>query len=301
MILRRGFTLIELLVVIAIIAVLISVLLPALGSARKNARSVACAANMSQMGLALAAYNNDHKEAVIPSYNMFGVMAGADNPFDGWAPIMDRDGYVTATSIGGTSGERVGKGAFYCGETVDRDGLASGQTGTDPNNTKGWLDWPWERTGSSNVARTIEERGFNKIIRVSYWINGDNPVGSGTVITPDLFYTASVGYGPGTNGVYITNTYLRAFARPSSLIALADGIYSGRQRDNRIGMANSRIGYRHPGGAGSANVSFADGHVAPIDGNKFPRGLGGSNTVDEVRDDNMGTGPTVYAHPERHL
>ena len=27
------------------------------------------------------------------------------------------------------------------------------------------------------------------------------------------------------------------------------------------GVKDSRIGYRHPGGAGSANVTFADGHV----------------------------------------
>ncbi len=43
------------------------------------------------------------------------------------------------------------------------------------------------------------------------------------------------------------------------LIVLADGVYAGRQRDNRIGVENSRIGYRHPNKM--ANVCFADGHA----------------------------------------
>jgi len=58
---QKGFTLIELLVVISIIALLLAILLPALGTAREQARRVACSANLKGLGFALVAYstNND--------------------------------------------------------------------------------------------------------------------------------------------------------------------------------------------------------------------------------------------------
>ncbi len=289
---RSAFTLIELLVVIAIVALLVALVLPAIGMARRSARATVCSSNLRQMGAALTAYNGDHKEAVIPSYNMEGV-TGAGVVLDGWGPIMDRDGYVPAAQQAKAS-------AYYCPETKDVAGVESGQTGADPDNPKGWLDWPFERTGNSNVAQTIPDRGFDKIIRVAYWINANNPIGSDAPIVHDLFYTASVGYGTNADGVSIRTTYVNAFTRPHTLIALADGLYAGRQRDNHLGQTNSRIGYRHPGKAGgSSNVAFADGHVLPLTTRGFPRALGGNNKADAVRQENSFGRPTVYANPDR--
>ena len=287
------FTLIELLVVIAIIAVLAALLLPALGRARETAKAALCQSNLRNNGLGLTMYQSDNDDCVVPSYNMTGTSGGATVPLDGWAAIFDHDGSIP--------GKRENAGTvFVCPAIVDVEGMAGGQTGTDPQKPKGWMDWPNLRLGTANVPVTIPERGYDRILRVGYWINADNPIGAVTTVENGVYYTGSVGYGPGSNGESIRLTRGAAFQSPVRLVVLADGVYAGRQRDVRLGTANLRIGYRHPGGVGAANVVFADGHVAGITGDRFPRGKGGSATLDDLRADNAGPA-TVFANPEKAL
>lgn len=60
----RGFTLIELLVVVAIIGLLVTLLLPTLTHARAQSRRSACLANLREIGLGIAAYALQHRDAI---------------------------------------------------------------------------------------------------------------------------------------------------------------------------------------------------------------------------------------------
>lgn len=283
---RRGFTLIELLVVVAIIALLIAILLPALGVAREKGKATKCLANLKGIGSGLWIYQTENDGYVVPSYNMTGHGSGVDTTLDGWAPILDRDGVIP-----GRREETAN--IYYCPSTVEILGMAAGDTGLSPENPKGYFEWPTIRNAlKQNNPTTIPDQRFNRIIRVSYWINSDNPIGSATAaIKQDYFYTGSVGFTPtgGANaGQTERLTKWTVFKRPQNLITVADGLYAGKQGNNRLNgspdgtgnpaiVQDSRVGFRHGGGK-VANASFADGHADQVRYTDFPRSSKAENS-----------------------
>lgn len=282
---RRAFTLIELLVVVAIIALLIAVLIPALGIARDKAKATACGANLKSIGTGLVIYHTDNDGYVVPSYNMTGHGQGVDTTLDGWAPILDRDGVVKGTRSSATN-------IYYCPSTLEILGMAGGDTGTSPDNPRGYFEWPTIRDAlKQNNPTTIPQFGFDRVIRVSYWINSANPIGSSSAaIQQDVFYSESVGFTNASGGTLKATRWTK-FTRPQALIAIADGLYAGKQGNNRLngtdGVKDSRVGFRHTRGT-YANAVFADGHVEAIRYSDFPRTAKAENTGQY----------TVYADPE---
>jgi prepilin-type processing-associated H-X9-DG protein len=255
---------------------------------------VACRANLHGIMAGILSYASAERDSVVPAYNMRGVSVGVSNPFDGWAPILDRDGYVP--------GQRQSlRGPFCCPLTRNVAGMKQTHTGSSPDNPRGYMDWPTVITLSQIYGVTIPARGFKKIIRVGYWINGDNPVGIPRAFEQDVHFTGSVGYGPDPRGRIMQPNRLGNQRTPARVIGLADGLYSGGQNATRIDQVDVRIGYRHPGGPGSANAAFGDGHADAIRGDRFPRRISDALTRAQARDENLGTNPTVYANPERSL
>jgi len=321
----RAFTLVELLVVIGIIAVLVGILLPALSRAQEAGRATACLSNLRQISMGLLAYANDNDGNVVPAYNLpwlpgatTNFTGGPSQPLDGWAPILDRDGYVRAGA------PQSPNTVFYCPDTADIAGLAGGATGATTGSgqaaPQGWVDWPliFTATGGDTEpkqALTIPTEGFNTIVRVGYWINAYHPTGqtltAAQISQKDLYYTTTVGFGPSLQS-QIRAHKLSAIKHSSQLITVADGVFMGRQSDDGIGMTNSVIGYRHPGLRGvhtAANAAFADGHAESLTILQFPlayattasyAGSGGTTTLATQEGINLNS-YSVYPDPAGSL
>jgi prepilin-type N-terminal cleavage/methylation domain-containing protein/prepilin-type processing-associated H-X9-DG protein len=152
---RKGFTLIELLVVIGILAVLLGLLLGAVQRVRVAANRVACANNLSQIGL--AAYSYNHQNRRLPP-------AGTDwAPYDtrvGWGdpPLPDYDpSKALLWPYAGQSAE-----VFKCPDGYDRD--PSSATYGKPLQSGYAINGITGGPGGMRLADVIAGRGASNVL-----------------------------------------------------------------------------------------------------------------------------------------
>ena len=226
---RNLFTLIELLVVIAIIAILAAMLLPALSKAREKARAISCTSNTKQIALAARLYQDDNNGHFVPATD-------PNVQLTTWAAIL-----VDPS-----------KGAQY---------LADSKALICPSATV-WRDYmknPFA-SGTSGYVWTY----------INYGYNWRFPGGGGSSTHTN---SAFVGLSPQES--LVTN--------PSDLVMFCDSLYTPNgsltDADQNIGYfavymnyqsasysGDTGWGHLGPRHQGSANVSFADGHVASFKG-----------------------------------
>jgi len=159
---KRGFTLIELLVVIATIVLLVGILIPVLSGARRQAKIVACRANLKHWGLILAAYTDDNDD------RFFRGMV--DGWWNDWIEILEpfhrKIGGLTCCPLATRTADKGGEGVFAAWEDPEGDygsyGLSAWVCNADPGAIFGDEHY-WRKpdvSGAENVPVFLDSRSI---------------------------------------------------------------------------------------------------------------------------------------------
>ena len=255
--LRAGFTLIELLVTISIIALLTGILLPALSSARATARNIQCISSTRGFAQAAYIYAQDYDRTLPPARTTSGV--GTNWSFLLLEVMGTGNGENQASSEVGNASN-----TFKCPEGIaqnasnDFTNHYASHPRLMPALTPGDID---PSTGQSFKLQKISKQV--------------NP--SSLLLFADAAQVESGGRFNSSDHLFELNDFA-IFRNDSNLnfmfrgsgVDLQQPINAGTNQnaqDFSSGNAGN-IRFRHsnpePGGPGSANVSFLDGHAATV-------------------------------------
>ena len=276
----RAFTLVELLVVIGILAVLVALLLPALSRAAASARSVRCAANLKQIGVAFSSYTMAYQGwlppvnsyaahmatasgfaptdwAIAKDYGMWNALGqflgypefgGVKDPA-GVSPAPDDvvyTGYVKWGSYWGSNadgGKKFRKSVFYCPELRSYPDSYIGPFAGAGYGESTYLQKTPSGPGSYNVPSTGGTPGHVYGKTTNYGL--PRPVGAIKNPSQAIAVSEKGGFNSSTSPKFLPQI---------SDLTVAN--YPAR----KVGSPNDDFDmYRHSGGC---NILFADGHVA---------------------------------------
>lgn len=269
---RFGFTLIELLVVIGIIALLIGLLLPSLGSARDNAKTLKCQAQLKQFGVSFQSYANGNRG--------FFSSGSWDNARDEGYGAIDTTGWVAdmvngeyclpgnllcpsspARSSQSLSMQRVNNNAYRTILQTDIDDLVS--RGFNTNYCQTWYmahtDVKDHRQASNFKDRTtlrgpLADKSLNIASPSTVPMLGDGAA----ILAPEEADYVTI------RGERVVGAKVLTDG-PSSALGLPGGARTGRQRYEDLGPAHGKGGAVIDGLVNHdrmyGNIVFADGSV----------------------------------------
>jgi prepilin-type N-terminal cleavage/methylation domain-containing protein/prepilin-type processing-associated H-X9-DG protein len=238
---RKGFTLIELLVVISIIALLVGILLPALGAARKSAQNMQCLSNLRQIGLGLWAYSHENKDLFPPCYT------NGQNPEERlgfteateWPVIVNAYLTQSGQSVYGSNdeGTKNNTEALLCPSAVKEGGRL--------HYSANRLLFPLDLYKKTDTVNFLPLYNTNSAVRTTEVIMiGD------ALQNNDLDAYSGLDKIDGGRAIKRKHYYDATYNQNERAIV---------QFPNAVG--GGEFSYRHPGGEGSVNTVFVDGHA----------------------------------------